>query len=276
MLNHYQTNGEEAFDQERFLDFLLHYATVQTSVGVQTSRIVLNTTRIAEAYGYDVTMMLFQRNVAITIIPHCYEEKPSLEYRRKAHATTALTHHRSLPLNFQLNAELSRLSWWAFDNVPSIEELEAGLERVLNLPKVNRWLILTLVGFANAAFCLLFQGDFYATAMVFVATLLGFFVRQELNLRHAYHYFVVLAAAFTSSFTVGLLSLTGLSATAQVALSTSVLYLIPGVPIINGIMDFFDGYLLNGISRLTNALLIVVSIAIGVSLTLFILNLKLL
>ena len=37
------------FDQERFLDFLLHFATMQTSVGVQTSRIVLNTTRIAEA-----------------------------------------------------------------------------------------------------------------------------------------------------------------------------------------------------------------------------------
>lgn len=276
MSNFQQSPEEQAFDQERFLDFLLHYATVQTSVGVQTSRIVLNTSRIAESYGYDVTMMLFQRNVAITIIPHCDEVKPSLEYRRKAHATTALTHHRSLPLNFQLNAELSRLSWWAFDNHPSIEELKTRLEGVLRLPKVNRWLLLILVGFANAAFCLLFKGDAYATMMVFVATLVGFYARQELNLRHAYHYFVVLAAAFLSSFTAGLCMQTGLSQTPQVALSTSVLYLIPGVPLINAIMDFFDGYILNGISRLTNAFLIVVSIAIGVSLTLFILDLKLL
>ena len=63
-----------SFDQERFLDFLLHFATMQTSVGVQTSRIVLNTTRIAEAYGYSVTIMLFQRNVAISIIPRCPEK----------------------------------------------------------------------------------------------------------------------------------------------------------------------------------------------------------
>lgn len=264
------------FDQERFLDFLLHYATMQTSVGVQTSRIVLNTTRIAETYGYDVTMMLFQRNLAITIIPHCYDKKPSPEYRRKAHATTALTHHRSLPLNFQLNAEFCRLSWWVYDNKPSIEALEEEFERVLNLPRVNRWLILGLVSCANSAFCLLFEGDVWATLAVFCATAIGFFARQELNKRHAYHYFVVLVASFLSSCTAGFLTLIDLSATPQTALSTSVLYLIPGVPIINGIMDFFDGYILNGISRLTNALLIVVSIAVGLSLTLYLLNLKLL
>lgn len=276
MLHSSSTDAEQIFDQERFLDFLLHYATVQTSVGVQTSRIVLNSSRIAEAYGYDVTMMLFQRNVAITIIPHCYEDKPSLEYRRKAHATTALTHHRSLPLNFQLNAELSRLSWWVVDNKPSIEELEEEFERVMTLPRVNRWLILGLVSCANAAFCALFGGDTWAITFVLFATAVGFLARQELNLRHAYHYFVVLVAAFLSSLTAGLLAKTGLSATPQFALSTSVLYLIPGVPIINGIMDFFDGYILNGISRLMNALLIVCSIAIGMSITLVLLGKSLL
>lgn len=265
-----------AFDQERFLDFLLHYATIQTSCGIQTSRIVLNTARIAEAYGYDATMMLFQRNVAITIIPHCYESKPSLEYRRNAHATTALTHHRSLPLNFHFNAELSRFSWWVFDNKPTIEELEERFESLINLPRLNRWLTLSLVSCANSALCLLFGGDAWATVFVFVATLIGFYARQELHLRHAYHYFMVLSAAFLSSLTAGLLNQTGLTTTPQVVLSTSVLYLIPGVPIINGIMDFFDGYILNGISRLVNALLFVVSISIGISLTLFFLELSVL
>ena len=41
---------------------------------------------------------------------------------------------------------------------------------------------------------------------------------------------------------------------------------------INGIMDFFDGYMMNGISRLMNALFIVGSIAIGVSVTVILLN----
>ena len=45
-------------DPEQLLDFLLRFATMQTSVGVQTSRIVVNTTRIAHAYGYELTSML--------------------------------------------------------------------------------------------------------------------------------------------------------------------------------------------------------------------------
>ncbi len=273
MCEYEKSNENVSLEQERFLDFLLNYATLQTSVGVQTSRIVLNTTRIAETYGYDVTMMLFQRNVAITITPHCDQVKS--KYKRKVHATTALTHHRSLPLNFQLNAELSRLSWWVYDNKPNLAEIETEFEKVLSLPRVNRWIILALVSCANAAFCLLFDGDFWAAMAVFVATVIGFWTRQELNLRHAYHYFVVLMAAFLSSFVTGSLMKIGFSTSPQIAISTSVLYLIPGVPIINGIMDFFDGYILNGISRLTNALLIIVSIAVGVSLTLFLLNFKL-
>lgn len=263
---------DKQFDQERFLDFLLNFATVQTSVGVQTSRIVLNTTRIAEAYGYSVTIMLFQRNVAISIIPRCPDQVRLSEYHKQAHTTTALTHHRSLPLNFQLNAELTRLSWWAKETIPDIDLLEQRFNEVLNTPRVNRWLILLLTGLANGAFCRLFNGDLWAVSFVFLATLIGFFARQELNKRHAYHYFVVLTASILSSMTTGLLILTDLSTTPQIALSTSVLYLIPGVPIINGIMDFFDGYILNGMSRLINALLIVGSIAIGVSITVILLN----
>ena len=56
-------------DKEQLLEFLLRYATTQTSVGVQTSRIVVNTTRIAHAYGYELTIMMFQRNIAMTLTP---------------------------------------------------------------------------------------------------------------------------------------------------------------------------------------------------------------
>ncbi|MDO4707697.1 MAG: threonine/serine exporter family protein [Porphyromonadaceae bacterium] len=263
----------EPQQQEELLDFLLHYATIQTSVGVQTSRIVLNTSRIAETYGYDTTMMMFQRNVAITLTPRAETtEKAS----RQSLPMTALTHHRTLPLNFYLNAELSRLSWYIHDNRPQIETLNDLLETTLKAPKINSWIILLLISIANAAFCLLFGGDTWGAVFVFVGTLLGFFARQELNKRHAYHYLTVLIAAFISSLTVGLGSLTGFSATPEIALGASVLYLIPGVPFINSMMDFLDGYMLNGTSRLINAIFIVISITVGLSGTLVLLNLNLL
>ncbi len=256
---------------ESLLDFLLRYATLQTSVGVQTSRVVRNTTRVAEAYGYEITIMMFQRNLAISITGH-----QGVPTRYSGTPMTALSHHKSLAINFHMNSELTRLSWYAKEVKPSIEDIEAKFEEIKSLPKLNYGLMILLIGCANAAFCFLFGGDLQALAIVALGTSCGFITRAELHKRNAYHYFTVLAAAFVTSFIIGLGISFGLTATPKEALTTSVLYLIPGVPFINSMMDFFDGYILNGLSRLTNAIFIVLSLTIGLSMTLILLNLHIL
>ena len=263
-------------DPERLLDFLLRFATTQTSVGVQTSRIVVNTTRVAHAYGYELTIMMFQRNITMTLMPATSDNTEASHISRAQHPVTGMIRHRHLPLNFFLNAELSRLSWYTYDHHPSLEELENRFEAIVTSPPVNRWLILFLISLANMAFCFLFGGDFGSGLCVFAGTLCGFFVRQELNARHVYPYLVICVSAFVASFVVGLGAKLGLEANPEIALVTSVLYLIPGVPFINGMMDLLDGFMLNGISRLMTAVMIVISITVGLSCTLMMLNLSLL
>ena len=56
--------------------------------------------------------------------------------------------------------------------------------------------------------------------------------------------------------------------TAHIALATSPLFLVPGVPLINGAIDIVEGYILNGCSRIINALLLIICIAVGLSATL--------
>ena len=46
-------------------------------------------------------------------------------------------------------------------------------------------------------------------------------------------------------------------------MATSVLYLVPGVPLINGIIDIIEGHVLAGVSRLINALLLIVCLSLG-------------
>ena len=46
------------------------------------------------------------------------------------------------------------------------------------------------------------------------------------------------------------------------------LFLVPGVPLINGVIDIVEGHILIGCSRLINALLLIICIAIGLSATL--------
>lgn len=263
-------------DPERLLDFLLRFATTQTSVGVQTSRIVVNTTRVAHAYGYELTIMMFQRNITMTLMPATSDNTEASHVSRAQHPVTGMIRHRHLPLNFFLNAELSRLSWYTYDHHPSLEELEDRFEAIVTSPPVNRWLILFLISLANMAFCFLFGGDLGSGLCVFAGTLSGFFVRQELNARHVYPYLVICVSAFVASFVVGLGAKLGLEANPEIALGTSVLYLIPGVPFINGMMDLLDGFMLNGISRLMTAVMIVISITVGLSCTLMMLNLSLL
>lgn len=257
------------------MDFLLRYATTQTSVGVQTNRIVVNTTRIAHAYGYEPTIMTFQRNMTMTLSPVLGDGRHS--YRPlDAHPVSGMLQHRHGPLNFFFNAELSRLSWYTYDNHPSLDELEERFQKILDTPPMNRWLVLYLISQANMAFCLLFGGDLVSGLFVFLGTFCGFLLRQELNRRHVYHYLTVVLSAFVASFVVGLGAKFGCEEFPKIALSASVLYLIPGVPFINGMMDILDGYVLNGISRLLTAVMIVVSITVGLSVTLMSLGLSLL
>ena len=265
----------EDVDKERLLDFLLRFATTQTSVGVQTSRIVINTTRIAHAYGYEPTIMTFQRNITMTLTPVLGDGRHS--YRPlDAHPVSGMLQHRHGPLNFFYNAELSRLSWFAYDNHLSLDELEERFQRIIQTPPMNRWLMLYLISQANMAFCLLFGGDLMSGLFVFLGTFCGFLLRQELNRHHVYHYLTVVLSAVVASFIVGVGAKLGYEEMPKIALSASVLYLIPGVPFINGMMDVLDGYVLNGISRLLTAVMIVVSITVGLSFTLMSLELSLL
>jgi uncharacterized membrane protein YjjP (DUF1212 family) len=60
--------------------------------------------------------------------------------------------------------------------------------------------------------------------------------------------------------------------TAEIAIATSVLFLIPGVPLINGVIDIVEGYTLTGGSRLIQAFLLIICIAVGLSFSLVLLK----
>ena len=56
--------------------------------------------------------------------------------------------------------------------------------------------------------------------------------------------------------------------TLDVAVSTSVLFLIPGVHIINSVTDILDGHVMTGMARGVSAMILVICIAIGLYATL--------
>lgn len=204
-------------------------------------------------------MTIFQKTIIMT-----------LRDADNSHSYSTVNKIKPMGLNFAINSALSTLSWEAYDEHLSLSELQRRYHEIVSKPRESKWLVLILVAFANASFCRLFQGDFISMGIVFVATLAGFFVRTELMGRHWNH----LAIFIISSFIASMIGSTGYlmhwGDTPDMALGTSVLYLIPGVPLINAIMDIIDGHVLAGTSRFINACLLIICIAIGLSMTLLI------
>jgi len=131
-----------------------------------------------------------------------------------------------------------------------------------------------LVACANAAFCKLFKGDLVAVGFVFMATLAGFYTRQGLMKRHINHLVTFTTSAFVASLLAGMGYVFHVGHTPEIALASSVLFLIPGVPLINSILDILQGHILTGIARLVNASSLIVCIAIGLFTSMLILGLE--
>lgn len=241
------------------MNFIMDYATVQLGSGVHTSRVARNAHRIGKALGVDVNLSTFQKNAVISI----NDKEDELQITRVVPIPT-------LPISFQLNSSLSALSWEAEDENLELEELQQRFASYTEKPPLSILIVTLAVALANASFCRLFGGDFWAMIVVFIATLAGFSLKQGLSRLNISNYIVVTLSSFLAS-AIATLSL-HLNCNANIAIATSPLFLVPGVPLINGFIDIVEGYTLIGMSRLINALLIIICIALGLSITLTLFN----
>lgn len=239
-------------------EFLASYAAHMMGSGVHTSRIVRCTKRIGSSLGYKVRMNVFQKSLVIYVV--------NLE-NIDDHFTRVID-IPSQPISFEHNSELSALSWKAYDEHLSLDEIKNEYQAIVSTYSVKPTAILFLASIANAAFCAIFGGDKWAILIVFIATLVGFFIRQKLMALKMNHYLVFIICAFVASLIAS--SAMNFSTTKDTAVATSVLFLIPGVPLINGVIDLLEGYGLSGMSRLIQAFLLIFCLALGMSFTLII------
>ena len=101
--------------------FIAEYSAHLMGAGVHTSRVVRNTKRIGEAFGLDVKLSVFHRNIILTIIDKETNEACNEVIDIPAH-----------PISFEHNSELSALSWEAVDNHLSLEELKDKYKKIIS------------------------------------------------------------------------------------------------------------------------------------------------
>ena len=248
---------------EQISDLLTDIASSLMTSGAHTMRIIQNVSRMAKTFGYDIDLSVFQLSIMMSITN---KENPS-------NRMTIIKKTKPLLLNFTCVSDISALSWDTYDKNLPYDEVRRKFEEIISQKRMSRWLVLILVGFANAAFCGLFKGDLYAISLVFIGTLAGFYVRQEMIIKKINHLVVFTTSAFVASLISGIGYVLPLGNTPEIALAASVLYLIPGVPLINSVLDIIEGHILTGIARLVNASSLIICIAIGLFASMLILGL---
>ena len=250
---------------QELTNFLSEYTAKMLSIGTYTARIEHCVRRIADAYDYEASLMIFVRHFIISVMD------PADNSIRRTYVKTGA----AAQISFDLISELSALSWEICDEKIPLARAKAAFAEILASQKKSFAKTLVLLSVANAAFCELFGGDGGAMALVFAATAFGICARYllsklKINLKIQY-----IAVSFAASFIVSLGARYGLSATPDVAVGSSILFLIPGVWLINSVFDILNENMLVGISRGLNTGLLIICIAIGLFLTLSISNLGL-
>jgi uncharacterized membrane protein YjjP (DUF1212 family) len=156
------------------------------------------------------------------------------------------------------------MSWSVVEEAWTINAIANEVKRLEQLPHFNRLLVLTLVGLAGAGFCAIADGTPIDILFTFMASFVGLFVRQEAVKANFNPFLAVYFAAFTAAIIAGLATKLGIGSAENHAVVTSVLFLIPGVPLINSFSDIIDGNIQNGIIRGFTGLIISFTIALGV------------
>lgn len=243
--------------------FLADYASLLLGCGATCIRIEKNTRRMANAFGVGLDIFIMPSHVSVSVW-------------RKAPVDAVVAERRAAAcgVSFNLNAKLSRLSWEIADNHLDLSTSIERFDKISKTRPTGKWEVLILTSLANASFCRLFGGDAIAMLIVFISTLAGYRLKQiMLEDKRDVRLTFLCASFFSASLSAGG-HIFNLGVTPEIALGTSVLYLVPGVPYINSVSDIINRHYLCAFSRFLDAAVLTACLSMGLCAGMFILGLK--
>lgn len=244
---------------------LLDLGAALLGAGASCGRIRLNMTRVAAAYQYESHITINPMAITLTL--------------QDANRELAFSGTRNMAghgINMRLIAGISKLSWSVVEELWPLDKVKAELDRVKQSEHYPRIVVLLFVSLAGSAFCYTFGGKAVEMVITFLATFSGLFIRQQMQRLAFNQYICAYVGAAVASMVAGAFFKTSLAIEPENALATSVLFLIPGVPLINSFTDLIDGFTMNGLVKGFHALVFAMAIAFGLLTAMLIYNIHLL
>jgi len=231
-------------------ELLLKISSMLMTSGANTNRILMIINKFAALMKVDAQVFINHKAFII-----------SLKDMETGGMTTLVKRLPPHIVNFNTISALSKASKKAENDGWDYEKIKQKITKIEKLSFHSRWLTLFSVSIAGAGLCIVFGGDYISFGAVFIGTFLGLFSRQFFHKKNFNAYLATFFGALVSSFiTICILSFFP-KVNPDIALATSVLFSVPGVPLLNAFTDFMDGYFITGLVRFIHGLLFVISIA---------------
>ncbi len=242
----------------RFANLILDIGTFLLSSGADCGRINSNIRRLADCWGFDVDMQLTFKGLLVTVKSINDSDDNVTLYKQSPEHN----------IHLEVITEVSRLSWRVVDEKLDIYETEKQYSDIKNKTTHYKPFVISLaVGLSCAGLCILSFGDIYNGMVAFAASFIGSILRFKIADMKFNPMIAIIIAAFVTTMITGLGSLFNIGENPQAAMATAVLYLIPGVPLINCVIDLIEGYLSSAMNRALFSGFILLCIAVGMTLS---------
>lgn len=232
--------------------FLADYGAHLLASGATCIRLDKNICRIASSYGMKAEMTIMPRHIHITIL-----DEQTCEIQ------TAIASVPDTGINFSVITELSRLSWEIADKKIDLYKAIDKYNKIIIVTGQNKLFTILLVMLANASFCRLFGGDIIAMIIVGISCFAGYYTKTWLTSRKMDVRLVFIICSMVSSVIGSTDILFAVGTTPEISLSSSVLYLVPGIPLLNSFSDMLYRRYLCSFARFTDAVILTCCISIG-------------
>jgi uncharacterized membrane protein YjjP (DUF1212 family) len=239
------------------LDGLLRFGTMMLRAGDTVFRVRESMGLLATNMGLD------------SLALHVTIDGMTATVRRGPEAVTTAIEIAPLGINASRISALERL---ARDSRPGLTaaELAASLDAIDKAPPFNSILVVAIaIGFASGAFCYLNSGDLLGIAAAIAAGSLGQLARSLMFGRRLNQYAVTALCAILASgfYCLLVVSLAGadFGPSHAVGLISSVLFLVPGFPLVASLLDLLQHQTVAGLARLAYGIMVLLAAAFGLS-----------
>jgi len=183
---------------------------------------------------------------------------------------TELAEQRQMGVNADKIDRLSNYVDSLAGTSATVEDVDEELDRIDRVPALYGWLLNALAsGLACAAFAFLNHGGVVECSVVALAAFVGQALRRWM-MGHKMNHFGVWMACGAVAATIYVLLVTAVSAlwgiapTHQAGFISAILFLIPGFPLVTGIIDLIRQDFQAGITRLTYVAMLMISAGMSV------------